>query len=151
MPPRRGSWTSLAPGTRRRWVARFGGRGTPEVRARRARAAYELGGTIHRAEAGHEGAAAREAVAMSGMFVGVGWADVQAPSPGERRRVARWNSRAGELRRGQITPERFRRLVGSWSEFRGLRFEADPAVVLATLAERAEGGEALFEYRGRRT
>jgi hypothetical protein len=32
-----------------------------------------------------------------------------------------------------------------------LRFEADPAVVLATLAERAEGGESLFEYRGRRT
>ena len=88
---------------------------------------------------------------MSAMFAGIGWAEVQAPSPSERRRVARWNARAGELRQGQISPERFRRLVGSWSEFRGLRFEADPAVVLATLAERAEGGEDLFRYEGRRT
>lgn len=88
---------------------------------------------------------------MSAMFVGVGWADVQAPSPGERRRIARWNARAGELRQGQITPERFRRLVGTWAPLRGVRFETDPAVVLATLAERAEGGEDLFRYEGRRT
>ena len=151
MPARRGSWTSLAPGTRRRWVARFGGRGAPEVRTRRARAAYELGGTIRRAEAGHEPAAAREAVAMSALLTGIGWAEVQAPTPGERRRIARWNSRAGELRHGHISPERFRRLVGSWAPLRGERFEFDPDVVLATLAERAESGEALFEYPGRRT
>ena len=151
MPPRRGSWTRLAPGTKRRWVARFGGRGTPEVRARRARAAYELGGTIHRAEAGHEPAATREAVSMSAMFEGLGFSTIEAPTPSERRRIARWNSRAGELRQGQISPHRFSRLVGSWAPLRGEMFEADPAVVLATLAERAEGGEDLFRYEGRRT
>jgi hypothetical protein len=84
------------------------------------------------------------------MFVGVGWATVEAPSPGERRRVARWNSRAGELRHGQLSPERFRRLVGAWSEFRGEGFESTPNRVLATLEERSAAGEELFEYTRRR-
>ncbi len=88
---------------------------------------------------------------MSAMFVDVGWAEIQAPAPGERRRIARWNALAGELRQGQITPERFRKRVGSWAPLRGERFEFDPDVVLATLAERAESGDVLFEYRGRRT
>ena len=150
MPARRGSWDSLAPGTRRRWIGRFGGRGTPEVRARRAKAAYELGGIIRRAEAGHEPAAARGAVSMAAMFVGLGWSSIEAPNRAERSRVARWNSRAGELRHGKITPGRFRRLVGSWAAFRGERFESTPERVIAELAERAEAGEELFEYTGRR-
>jgi hypothetical protein len=85
------------------------------------------------------------------MFRGAGFSRVENPMAAERRRIARWNARAGELRQGQITPGRFRQLVGSWAPFRGDRFESDPAVVLATLAERAEADETLFEYRGRRT
>jgi hypothetical protein len=88
---------------------------------------------------------------MSAMFAGVGWAVVEAPTVGERARIARWNARAGELRVGQISGERFRRIIRTWAPLRGARFEADPERVLAVLRERDEAGEQLFEYRGRRT
>ena len=151
MPARRGSWDSLAPGTRRRWIGRFGGRGAPEVRARRAKAAYELGGIIRRAEAGHEPAAARAAVTMSAMFVGLGWSSIEAPNRAERSRIARWNSLVAQLVAGRITPKSFERRVKVWRPFRGESFEWDPAVITATMDARREAGLPTFEYTGRRS
>ena len=108
-----------------------------------------LGVATARAAVGHGGAL--PSASITAMFRNVGFATVENPTAAERRRLARWNARAGELRQGFITPARFRRLVGSWAEFRGQRLESDPDVVLATLSERSEAGETLFEYVGRRT
>ena len=88
---------------------------------------------------------------MSAILAGVGFARVEGPTRAERRRLARWNSRAGELRQGVIAPARFQRLVASWAPLRAERFESNPDVVLAVLAERSEAGEPTFEYRGRRS
>lgn len=119
--------------------------------------------TYLRRQAGRpEGVTAREAVGqrvvspapprtMSAIFrPPTGFAEVVGPTTGEARRIARWNARAAELVRGQISPERFRRLVQSWRPLGEDRFEWTPDAVLAILAERAEGGEATFVYRGRR-
>lgn len=88
---------------------------------------------------------------MSAIFRAIGWHVVEDMSESERQRIARWNARAGELLEGEISPERFRRLVGSWRPLREMRFEDDPNIVVATLAERREAGEDVFIYEGRRS
>ncbi len=57
-----------------------------------------LGVATARAAVGHGGAL--PSASMSAMFRDVGFATVENPTAAERRRVARWNSRAGELRQG---------------------------------------------------
>jgi hypothetical protein len=108
-------------------------------------------GARARTVAGHESAAVREATGISAVLAGVGWTELDGLSRSERRRAARWNARAGELLAGQIPPEKFRSLIEAWAPLcDGRRFESDPDVVLAILAERQAAGEAVFEYRGRR-
>jgi hypothetical protein len=111
-------------------------------RARGARSAREA--------AGHPGPEPRDARTMAAIFEGTGWATVDGVTDGEARRLGRYGARVGELVTGQLSPSRFRRLVGSWASFRGERFEATPGVVIAIVEARREAGEDLFPYQGRR-
>jgi hypothetical protein len=151
VPARRGAWADLSPRTRDRWVGRFGGRGSPAMQERRGRAAYELGATISRAEAGHERADARERTTISLLvddpprFV-----ELAGLSRAERRRVARYDALASNLVQGRLSPAAFRARVSGWRRIAGFRFLADPDAVVAILDDRRQSGEETFVYRGRR-
>lgn len=113
------------------------------------REARRAPGETARAAAGHRKKA--PAGGMSAIFREVGFSVIEAPTPGERRRLGRFNARVGELVEGQISPRRFERMVGGWRPLRGMTFENDPAVVLATLDIRREAGDEVFIYEGRRS
>lgn len=126
-----------------------GGRTYASEYARRVARGRARGATTAREAAGHRAEPVTGA-AMSAMFVEVGYAVVDNLTLTERARVARWNSIAGHLDGGTVTAAEFRRRVKAWRSFRGLIFEWDPAIVVATLDERRQAGETVFEYRGRR-
>lgn len=86
---------------------------------------------------------------MSTILRSRGFVIIEAPTRAERSRLARYDSRIGQLRWGELDPRRFRRIVSSWRPIRGEFFESDPGTVLAILAARAEAGETLFVYEGR--
>jgi len=113
------------------------------------REARRAPGETARAAAGHRKAPA--AGGMSGVFKDAGFVVIENPTPGERRRLGRFNARVGELVEGQISPRRFERMIGGWRPLRGMRFESDPEVVLAILDIRRETGEDIFIYVGRRS
>jgi len=106
-------------------------------------------GETARAAAGHRKAIPQGG--MSGIFKGNGFVVVEAPTPGERRRLGRFNARVAELVEGQLSARRFERQVGGWRPLRGMRFENDPEIILATLDIRRQVGEEIFIYEGRRS
>lgn len=118
--------------------------------ARRQARGRRLGARSAREGAGHRAEPLAPA-GITAMFEGRGFAMVENPTLAERRRINRWNAYAAHLDAGNITPERFRRLIRSWRPLRGERFESDPEVVLATLTARREAGEEVYEYPGRRS
>ena len=108
-----------------------------------------LGAPTARAAVGH---GARESgVSLTAMFRGLGFSTVEDPTPGERRRIGRWNSLGAQLEAGRLPPGEFERKVKSWRPFRGERFEWDVAVITTTMTERREAGLPTFEYTGRRS
>jgi hypothetical protein len=115
---------------------------------RRVERGRRLGASTARAGVGHGGPL--PPAQMSAIFREVGFAIVEDPTIAERARIARWNSRAGELRDGEISPTRFAHLVSSWAPVREMRFEWDASVVLANQDARRQSGEELFIYEGRR-
>ncbi len=152
MPRRRGDWNSLSPRTRDRWISRFGGRGSREMRERRGRAAYELGARISRAEAGHEPAGVRERTTISLLVDDQArFVELAGLHRAERRRVARYDALVSNLLQGRLRPAAFRARVSSWRPVAGFRFLSDPDAVVAILDERRESGEETFVYRGRRS
>lgn len=113
------------------------------------REARRAPGETARTAAGHR--KTPPAGGMSGIFKGAGFVVVEAPTPGERRRLGRFNARVAELVEGQITPRRFERMIAGWRPLRGMAFENDPEIILATLDIRRQVGEELFIYEGRRS
>jgi len=113
------------------------------------REARRAPGETARAAAGHRKAPA--AGGMSGVFKDAGFVVIENPTPGERRRLGRFNARVAELVEGQISPRRFERQIGGWRPLRGMTFENDPEVILATLDIRRESGDEVFIYEGRRS
>ena len=107
-----------------------------------------LGAPTARAAVGH---GARESgVSITAMFRGLGFATVEDPTPGERRRLGRWNSLGAQLEAGRLAPKEFERRVRTWKPFRDAQFEWDPSIITATMDERREAGLPTFEYVGRR-
>lgn len=151
MVPRNRDWSSLARSSRRRWVAAYGGRGTPERRAERARRAYEAGEHLTPAQRGHEPSAVRDDRTISA-FVGSGAAFVELSglTRAEVRRLARYDSLVGQLARGQIGGREFRRRVGSWRPVQGLPLASDPEAVLAAVERRRAADVEVFTYRSGR-
>lgn len=135
--------------TRRNTKAGSAGRqaADAELYARRQARGRRLGAASARAAVGHGG----PRFAMSGVFEGRGWIILEDLSPGERRRVARWNALASNLTTGDISATTFRRRVRTWRPLRGERFESDPLVVEAILDQRRQAGLPLFTYPMRRT
>ena len=88
---------------------------------------------------------------MSAILVGSGYVTLEGLNGSDVRRTARYSSLVGELVSGELSPQAFRRRVGSWREIRGERFESDPDVVMAIIETRRALGEEIFEYLGRRT
>lgn len=126
------------------------GRQAADAEAYRRRLATRPGRTA-RERAGHEAHGAPERVMLALLDGPPRWAELHGLSRGEARRVARYDSLLGHLAAGDISGAAFRRRVSSWAAIRGERFLADPDLALALLSERAEGGESLFRYEGRRT
>lgn len=87
---------------------------------------------------------------MSTILAGRGFVVVENPSRLERSRIGRYDSLTGQLRWGQLDPRAFQRRVRRWRPIRGGSFESDPNIVLAILASRADAGDELFIYEGRR-
>ena len=104
-------------------------------------------GVSARQAAGHIPAGAEEK-RLSAIFRSVGFAVVVGAGRADRRRLARYDSLVGQLRGGSLSGAAFRRRVRGWQPYgaEGLRFEWDPDVVLALLAERDALGEDLFVY-----
>ena len=126
------------------------GRQAADAELYRRRLATRPGATA-RERAGHEPVAAPERV-MLALFDGPPrWVELHGLTRGEARRVARYDSLLGHLAAGDVSGSAFRRRVSAWAPLRGERFLADPETVRALLVERAEAGEALFRYEGRRT
>jgi len=113
------------------------------------REARRAPGESARAAAGHRQAPA--AGGMSGIFKDAGFVVIESPTRGERRRLGRFNARLAELAQGQLSPRRFERQIGGWRPLRGMTFENDPEVILATLDIRRESGDEVFIYEGRRS
>jgi len=113
------------------------------------REARRAPGESARAAAGHR--KAPPAGGMSAIFREVGFSVIESPTRGERRRLGRFNARVAELVEGQISPRRFERQIGGWRPLRGMTFENDPEVILATLDIRRESGDEVFIYEGRRS
>jgi hypothetical protein len=79
------------------------------------------------------------------------WATLEAPSPGEARRAARYGALVSQLAAGRLSSADFRRRVESWRPLRSERFLADPDRVLAELEVRRAADVELFHYSsGRR-
>ena len=145
------NWSRLSAGSRRRWIAALGGKGSPVRRAKRAAQAYEAGAHLRPEQRGHESSAVRQARSISG-FVGPGarFVDFRAPNRGDLRRLARYDALVGQLSRGQITNAEFRRKVSSWRPIAGQGLTSDPDAVLARLDElRAQDQETFHYYSGR--
>lgn len=151
MPARRGSWAALAPKTRARWRAAYGGRGTPGQRDARAERAYEGGARISRTHAGHEPAATRATRSMSG-FVGAEarLVDFHGLDRAEARRLGRHNALVAQLASGQIGTAEFERRTRAFRPLRGERLASNAAAVLARLDQlRAEDHEPFAYSPGR--
>lgn len=88
---------------------------------------------------------------MSGVFKDAGFVVVENPDRAERRRLGRFNARVAELVEGQLSARRFERMIAGWRPLRGMAFENDPEIILATLDIRRQVGEELFIYEGRRS
>ncbi len=147
--PRR--WSSLAAGTRRRWVSAFGGQGTPTQRAARAQRHYEAGEHLPAERTGHEPAGVR-AGRQTSAFVGdrAEFVVFRYLSRSEARRLARYDSVVSQLARGRLSDREFERRISGWRPFRGERFASNPQAVLAALDRRRDEELELFEYRSGR-
>ena len=133
--------------TRRRWIAAYGGRGTPERRTERARGAYERGEHLSPEQRGHEPTEVRNARAVSGFFgPDADFVVVDGLDRAEVRRLARYDALVGQLAAGQITGNEFRRRVESWRPIAGLRLTSDPAAVLARLEQMRAADLEVFSY-----
>lgn len=126
------------------------GRRAADAATYRARAAQVRPGHTIREALGHERAGLPER-GMSAILVGSGYVTLEGLNGSDVRRTARYSSLVGELVSGELSPQAFRRRVGSWREIRGERFESDPDVVMAIIETRRALGEEIFEYLGRRT
>jgi hypothetical protein len=144
-------WSNLSAGSKRRWVAAYGGRGNPEQRAARAGAAYERGEQLTPEQRGHEPTEVRESRSISGL---VGYdariVEFSGLDRGEVRRVARYNSLVGQLARGRITGDEFERRAGGLQPLAGQLFSADPAAVLQRLEELEAEDVEVFHYESGR-
>jgi hypothetical protein len=108
-------------------------------------------GVSAREAAGHERPEVRAARAISVLLDRPApFVILEGPARLEASRAARYDSYAGQLAAGGITPERFQRKISSWRPIRGERFLADPDRVLAVLEARRAGDEELFIYRNGR-
>ena len=144
-------WSSLAPGTRRRWVAVFGGQGAPAQRAARAQSHYEAGEHLPAERTGHEPASVRAGREMSAFTGDNAMFKVYSNlSRTEARRLARYDGLVAQLARGRMSGREFDRRVSSWRPFRGEPFASDPRAVLAALDRRRDDELELFEYRSGR-
>jgi hypothetical protein len=150
-PARDRDWNRLSASSRRRWTAALGGRGTPERRAERARAAYEGGAHLTPEQRGHEPAEVRAGRTISALFGDdASYREVSHLNRAETARLARYNGLVGQLAQGQISPAEFERRVRSWRPVAGERLASNPEAVLARLEQRrAEDAELVYYVSGR--
>ena len=115
------------PGTRRRWVAVFGGSGTPAQRTARAQLHYEIGEHLPAERTGHEPPAIRAGRQMSAFVDDHAEFRVFGDlSRAEARRLGRYDSLVSQLAGGRIGEREFERRTSHWRPIRGERFTSDP-------------------------
>jgi hypothetical protein len=145
--PTEREWSSLARGTRRRWIAAYGGKGSPERRAERARDAYERGEHLSSAQRGHEPREIRSGRAVSAFFgPNADFVVVDGLDRAEVRRMARYDALVGQLAAGRVTPSEFRRRVESWRPIASRQLTSDPSAVLARLERLRAADLEVFAY-----
>lgn len=144
------NWLDLAPRSRPRWIAAYGGpRSDPaDVRAGRARRAYESGAHLTPAQRGHEPAAS---VTWSAVVTTTGIRPVTTTTRVETTRVAQhaYDTRRlleGEMNSGEFG-RKWRRRVRRAD---GVELESDPVRVIAAFAESGPPPEPFYRSRQRR-
>ena len=141
-------WAALAPGTRRRWTAAYGGSRSqpPAKRAARAQAAYERGAHLSAEERGHAGPPERLRAATFFAADPPRLVRVQGLSRTDMARAGRYMELVGLLVRGRPSDGDFARKVGRWRPLAGFTLLADPAAVRALAEEvRASDEEIIFD------
>lgn len=109
-------------------------------------------GETAREAAGHDRPSVRAGRAISAFVDRPDpWSVVERPTPGEARRLARYDSLVGQLAAGRLSPRAFERRVSAWRSIRGERFLSDPDRVLAEIERRRASDEEIFLYRSGRT
>lgn len=152
VPARKGSWADLSPRTRDRWRARYGGRGDLVMRTRRAEAAYDVGATISRAQAGHEAPPGRPNITalVQRPDGSVGHVEIAGLSRRTRSRIGRYDALLRQLTEGRISERAFRRRVLRWVPVAGgIPLASTPRAALVAEEERRASGEELGPYPDR--
>jgi hypothetical protein len=150
MAPRDRDWSSLAAGSKRRWVSVFGGpRSLPAAdRARRAERAYQAGAHLPVEHTGH---AAPPEVTWSGVATTEGVREITTRTRVEARRVGEYARDVRELLEGDLDLAAFAR---RWSrrkrEAGGAELESNPNRVIVMFAASGPAPEPFYRRRLRR-
>ncbi len=74
------------------------------------------------------------------------WVIIESPNRRDVSRAGAYENLVGDLERGMISSDAFRRRVSSWRPISGNRFLSDPDAVLAIIEDRRAGDQELFYY-----
>jgi hypothetical protein len=143
------NWSTLAPGTQRRWIGNSGGPRTlpPAERRRRAQLAYEAGARLAPEHTGHGPKVVGEFAAVA---TTQGIMEVSGDNWRERNRLGRFSGDSAALMAGEISDEEFakrwRRRVGTVGD---VELETDPRRVRAMWAVYGPAPQPFYRRRAR--